>query len=170
MILWFDTRFATSHIDNQVRNAISNATGVKGVTFETITDYLVLIVYQLKLLGITKTELRKLTADFVDAEERLRTAIPISVFNQIIHTDNNAKIAALKKYIWERGFCLHFMAVSTILIMWIAVCFFGAHLGEPDASGSLFVYCEKWKKYPRKSNELNTFCRDDVFTREYYDE
>ena len=95
----FDTRFATSHIDNQVRNAISNATGVKGVTFETITDYLVLIVYQLKLLGITKTELRKLTADFVDAEERLRTAIPISVFNQIIHTDNNAKIAALKKYI-----------------------------------------------------------------------
>ena len=95
----FDTRFSTGNIDNQVRNAISNATGVKGVTFETITDYLVLIVYQLKLLGITKTELRKLIADFVEAEERLRMVIPINVFNQIIHTDNNSKIAALKKYI-----------------------------------------------------------------------
>ncbi|MDE6851803.1 MAG: hypothetical protein K2J67_04865 [Lachnospiraceae bacterium] len=35
----FDTRFRTGNIDKQVRNAISNATGVKELTFGTITDY-----------------------------------------------------------------------------------------------------------------------------------
>ena len=34
----FDTRFRTGEIDKQVGNAISNTTGVKGLTFETITD------------------------------------------------------------------------------------------------------------------------------------
>ena len=43
----FDTRFRTNDIDKQVSNAISNATGIPDLTFETITDYLVLIIYQL---------------------------------------------------------------------------------------------------------------------------
>ena len=34
----FDTSFRTGEIDKQVGNAISNTTGVKGLTFETITD------------------------------------------------------------------------------------------------------------------------------------
>ena len=50
----FDTRFRTGKIDKQLSNAISNATGVTGITFETITDYLVLIIYQLSLLHISK--------------------------------------------------------------------------------------------------------------------
>lgn len=41
----FDTRFRTNKIDRQVCNAISNATNVPNLNFETITDYLVLIVY-----------------------------------------------------------------------------------------------------------------------------
>ena len=46
----FDTRFKTGNIDNQVSNAISNVTGVKDISFGTITDYLVLLIYQLKLI------------------------------------------------------------------------------------------------------------------------
>ena len=94
----FDTRFRTNKIDKQVSNTISNATGISNLTFETITDYLILIVYLLKLLGISKTELKRLISSFNDTTEKLRANIPISIYNQIIHTDNNAKIAALRKF------------------------------------------------------------------------
>ena len=95
----FDTRFRTSSIDRQVCNAISNATGVPGLTFETITDYLVLVIYQLSLLKMPKNDMKRLISSFVDCTERLRKAIPTSVYNQIIRTDNNAKIAALRKFL-----------------------------------------------------------------------
>lgn len=95
----FDARFRTGNIDRQVCNAISNATGVVNLQFETITDYLVLIVYQLKLLGVSKPEIRKIVSGFEESSEKLRRSIPINVYSKIIHTDKNAKISALKKYI-----------------------------------------------------------------------
>lgn len=95
----FDTRFRTGRIDKQVCSAISNATGVQGLTFETITDYLVLVVYQLSLLRISKNDMKRLITSFVECTEKLRKSIPTSVYNQIIRTDNNAKIAAMRKFI-----------------------------------------------------------------------
>lgn len=95
----FDTRFRTGNIDKQVCNAISNAVGVFGISFETITDYLVLVVYQLSLLRMPKNETKRLISSFVEATERLRKALPTSVYNQIIRTDNNSKIAAVRKFI-----------------------------------------------------------------------
>lgn len=95
----FDTRFRTGKIDKQVCNAISNATGVIGINFESVTDYLVLVIYQLSLLHISKNDMKRLITSFVECTEKLRKAIPISVYNQIIRTDHNAKIAALRKYI-----------------------------------------------------------------------
>lgn len=95
----FDTRFRKGNIDNQVSNAISNATGVSGVCFETISDYLVLVIYLLSLIKIPKNDMKRLITSYIDSTEKLRKAIPISVFNQIIHTDNNTKIIALRKFI-----------------------------------------------------------------------
>lgn len=95
----FDTRFRTGRIDKQVCNTISNATGVAGLNFETITDYLVLVVYQLSLLQISKNDRKRLITSYVECTERLRKTIPISVYNQIIRTDHNAKIAALRKFV-----------------------------------------------------------------------
>lgn len=95
----FDARFKTGNIHNQLKNTISNATGVSSITFDTITDYIVLIVYQLKLLGIPKNELKKLIGDYTDKVEKLRNSIPVNIFNQIIYTDNKQKISSLRKYI-----------------------------------------------------------------------
>lgn len=95
----FDTRFRTNAIDSQVSNTISNATGITNLTFETITDYLILIIYQTKLLGVTKTEMKRIIINFTELTEKLRISIPINVYNQIIHTDNAAKIHCLKKYV-----------------------------------------------------------------------
>ena len=95
----FDTRFKTGAIDKHVGNAISNVTRIKTITFDTITDYLIMIVYVLKLLGATKNELKKLVRDFEEIVEHLRTAIPTSIFGQIIHTDSTSKLQLLKQYI-----------------------------------------------------------------------
>lgn len=94
----FDTRFRTNCIDKQVCSTLSNATGISNLSFETITDYLVLIIYQLKLLGISKTELKHIITNFTDITEKLRASIPINVYNQIIHTDNTSKLTILKQY------------------------------------------------------------------------
>ena len=57
------------------------------------------IDYQLSLLHISKNDMKRLISSFVECTEKLRKAIPTSVYNQIIRTDNNAKIAALRKFI-----------------------------------------------------------------------
>lgn len=95
----FDTRFRTNNIDTQVSNTISNASGVSNPSFGTITDYLVLVIYQLKLIGVSKTELKRIITNYTLIVEDLRSKIPIRIFNQIIHTDNNIKISALKNYV-----------------------------------------------------------------------
>ena len=95
----FDTRFCTGQIDKQVKNVLTNATGVPNITFTTITDYLVLISYQLKLLHIPKTEMKHHIITYTECTEKLRKAIPINIFNQIIHTDNNLKVNALKNFV-----------------------------------------------------------------------
>jgi len=98
----FDTRFRTGKIGKQLCSAISNATGVPNVTFSTITDYLVLIVYQLMLLHLSEDSMPHLITSFVESTERLRKKIPISIYNQIIHTDNNAKIKALRERVCDK--------------------------------------------------------------------
>ena len=95
----FDTRFRTNKIDRQVCNAISNATNVPNLNFETITDYLVLIVYLLSLLRISKNDSKRLISSYIECTERLRKAIPANVYSQIIRTDNSSKVVALRKFI-----------------------------------------------------------------------
>lgn len=95
----FDTRFKTSNIDNQISSTLKNSTGISNVNFETITDYLVLIVYLLKLLGVTKTELKKIINEFEELVMKLRKNIPTSIFVQIIHTDYASKTAQLRKFV-----------------------------------------------------------------------
>lgn len=95
----FDCRFKSGNIHKQVGNAITNATGVTGLSFETITDYLILVIYLLKLFQVTKTEMKQMISRFETVVEQLRNSVPTSLFNQIIYTDNNSKIADLKRFV-----------------------------------------------------------------------
>lgn len=95
----FDARFRRGDIDNQVINAVTNATGVKNITFETIVDYIILIVYMLALFGFKKTEIKKFLREFEMIKEELRKEIPINYYNQIIHSDVNNKLSQVKKFV-----------------------------------------------------------------------
>lgn len=78
----FDCRFKSGKIDKQVGNAIANATGVTGINFETITDYLILVIYQLKLFQVTKTEMKQMISRFETIVEQLRSNVPTSISDQ----------------------------------------------------------------------------------------
>ena len=65
-------------------HAISNVTGINHLTFRTITDYLILVIYQLKLLHVSKSEMKRIISRFEYIVEKLRSNIPINIFNQII--------------------------------------------------------------------------------------
>ena len=43
--------------------------------------------------------MKRTISGFEDIVEKLRSNVPTSIFNQIIHTDNNAKLAKLKNFV-----------------------------------------------------------------------
>jgi abortive infection bacteriophage resistance protein len=94
----FDVRFQTKPINSTLIKMIKNETNIN-VSFNEIFDYLVLIVFILKNLKITKTKLNKLVKIYVDYTEELRTLIPISIYNQFIATDFRNKTKLLYSYI-----------------------------------------------------------------------
>lgn len=95
----FDTRFNNSEINRHFCNCISNATKINNVDFKTITDYLILIVYVLKLLGVTKNEMKSLVNSYSELIEKLRREIPINVYNKIVYTNNAGKLKNLVSYV-----------------------------------------------------------------------
>lgn len=95
----FDARFKTSNIDNQVSNAVFNVSAIGPLSFDTITDWIVLVIYILKLLKVSKTDMKRLIASFEDSVNRLRSSVSTSIFNQIIHTDHQLKINNLKVFV-----------------------------------------------------------------------
>lgn len=95
----FDTRFRSSSIDRQMSNVITNASGIKNITFETITDYVALVLYELKLIRSPQMEGLRLLETFSESTEMLYHRVPVKLFHQIIHTDNHTKVHQLKKYL-----------------------------------------------------------------------
>ena len=95
----FDTRFKTGNIDTQISATLKNDLGIENVTFATVTDYLVLVVYLLNLLHAPANKISGLISDYEKAAEELRSSVPASVFAQIVHTDSAQKIAVLTQNI-----------------------------------------------------------------------
>lgn len=112
----FDTRFQTGEINKQVGHAISNVTGINHLTFRTITDYLILVIYQLKLLHVSKSEMKRIISRFEYIVEKLRSNIPINIFHQIIYTDNRSKIILLKNLFQSKklAFYLYFLYIISV--------------------------------------------------------
>ncbi|WAA12265.1 Abi family protein [Fervidibacillus halotolerans] len=95
----FDTRFQTGKPKKSLINALKSDTGIQNITFNTIVDYLILLIFIQKKLYISKTELNKIVNKFETVINHFRTQIPISVYHQIFHTDTRNKINSLKTFI-----------------------------------------------------------------------
>ena len=95
----FDTRFKTGKVNNRLSQLLSVETGITGIDFLTIVDYVILISYVLKLLGISKSECRRIVKDFLEICENLRSNVPIHVSSKIIHTNTRTKMTQLLTYL-----------------------------------------------------------------------
>ncbi len=95
----FDTRFKTASISSRISAYIQNETSIKGIAFDTILDYLVLIIVIMKGLRNSKPILIALVNDFEREYESLRKKIPVPLFNQIAYTNTRSVLNLLKKYI-----------------------------------------------------------------------
>lgn len=95
----FDVRFKTKNIDKVVIDAASSDIGMKNVTFATITDYIVLIVYIMKFFKVSNTELLNFINDFSILKDNLKKNISGKIFGMIIHHDADEKLSVLRKYV-----------------------------------------------------------------------
>lgn len=95
----FDTRFNKSKIDTSVLKCIELETGIKNVDFSSVVDYAILLTYILKLLKVSKTEIRRYIQQFENNIEIFRTKVPISIYMSIIHTGTRRKLTELRNYI-----------------------------------------------------------------------
>lgn len=95
----FDIRFGDMKPSNDFCLFLEKETNCSNINFNTIVDYVILIVFLLKNFGISKAELNKFITEYNKIVENFRNNIPISIYNQIIYTNNKSKINTLKQYI-----------------------------------------------------------------------
>jgi len=69
------------------------------VQFDTITDYLILVVYLTRCLGTPKREVGALINRYSALTEELRSRVPMRIFDMIVHTDNRAKVDCVRRWL-----------------------------------------------------------------------
>ena len=87
------------NIRTDFKYCISQNTGVDDITFESILDYLMLIVYLLKGLRISKTELNRIIREFEKCIEAFRADFRLNEYNYIVRTNTRTKLAQLKAFV-----------------------------------------------------------------------
>lgn len=95
----FDTRFKNHIISKRLKHYFSSETGVNGITFDTIADYIVTIAYLLKLLKLPKSEIITFIKSFEKCIEDFRLQVPNSIYSRIVFTDTRNKLINLKNNI-----------------------------------------------------------------------
>lgn len=95
----FDCRFQKGNPSADLKAFLSSETGVKNITFDSIVDYVVLIIFLRKKFGTSKTELSKIINNFTSETERLRKIAPNGVHPSILGTDLRSKLKRLSEYV-----------------------------------------------------------------------
>jgi len=95
----FDTRFKSSNPNRALLRCLNLDTQISNITFNTVVDYLILVIYLLKNFHVTKSELNKIVNKFEVLINHFRANIPLNIYNSIFHTDTRNKIHSLKNFI-----------------------------------------------------------------------
>lgn len=86
-------------LETALKKGLEIDTSIPNVTFDTIVDYIILIVYLLKNINTTKTELNKFVSDFENILNNFKPSVPANVYSRIIYTNTRPKLNLLKNYI-----------------------------------------------------------------------
>ena len=95
----FDTRFRSQQIDKRLIKLLQQEIGISNIDFAYIDAYIILIVYILRKMKVTKTECKQLITGYNNAKESLRERIPSRIWNQILGTATCTNMNTLLTFI-----------------------------------------------------------------------
>jgi abortive infection bacteriophage resistance protein len=95
----YDTRFRKMDPSRPMKQCLILEMGLPYMNFKTIVDYIILICYYLKLLKVSKTEIKALIREFEKITNEYQSSVNPSVSAVTIHPDLSSRITILKNSI-----------------------------------------------------------------------
>lgn len=95
----FDTRFRNIDPTSAMKQCLKLEIGLPYVNFKTIGDYIILMCYYLKLLHVSKTEIKAFIRDFERITDEYKNAVNSNVSAMVIHPDLQSRMNALKNFL-----------------------------------------------------------------------
>ena len=95
----FDARFRGSDPSSAMKTCLEFEIGAQDVNFKTIDDYVLLVVYYLKLLKEPKITMKQFISQFERITEEYRMAVNTNVSRLVIHPNRSKKLKSLNSFI-----------------------------------------------------------------------
>lgn len=95
----YDTRFRKMDPSRPMKQCLILEMGLPYMNFKTIGDYIILICYYLKLLKVSKTEIKAFIREFEKITKEYQTSVNPSVSAITIHPDLASRMTTLKNSI-----------------------------------------------------------------------
>lgn len=95
----FDTRFRKIDVTPAMRQCLMLEISLPYINFKTLGDYVILVCYYLKLLKISKRDIKSFIHAFETITSDYKKEVNPSVASKVIHADWPYRMEKLKKYI-----------------------------------------------------------------------
>ena len=95
----FDTRFRKINPKRSMESCLKIEIGLPYINFKTITDYVILISYYLKLLKVSPDEIELFIDKYGDLVENYKLSVKKDIADMVIHADTEKRVYLLKKYL-----------------------------------------------------------------------
>lgn len=96
----FDANFNKDGVPKQLKTFIkAEFELVDKINFDKIIDYLILLIYILKVQGHSKRELKGYVREFVRIKEQLNTSVPLKTYGELLGVNSNKIVSQIYKYI-----------------------------------------------------------------------
>ncbi|MEE1315200.1 MAG: Abi family protein [Faecalimonas sp.] len=95
----YDTRFRRMDPSRSMKQCLILEIGLPYMNFKTIGDYIILICYCLKLLKVSKKEIKTFIYEFEKITKEYENAVSLAVSAITIHPDLNSRMTILKKFL-----------------------------------------------------------------------
>lgn len=95
----FDARFKDRGANRNLIYWVETTTGITGIKFDSLSDYMTLIFAMLKHVGYPKIKSIRLLNEYREALNSLYKAVPLPIYSKIVHTGIQGKLLKLENFI-----------------------------------------------------------------------
>lgn len=95
----FDTRFRNIDPTHAMTQCLKKEIGLPYINFKTIGDYVILMCYYMKLLKVSKTEIKSFIKNFEKITDHYKMAVNPKIAAIVIHPDLKKRMQTLKNFV-----------------------------------------------------------------------